>query len=304
VQPLMATRTDELNEMPVDSRRSRRLVLPRFLRRPARILARLDWSLPRHVGTTSLAVLFLTTAVAGVLIGGHGLTVASAVTVWSGLSIQEIEISGQSDASESEILDRLAIGPIPSLLTFDLDAARERVENLGWIASATLTKLYPNTLRVAITERAPFGIWQNDGALYLIDDAGSIVAEGMRDHFRDLPYVVGPGAAERISEFVALVSAEPAIGDRVRAGVLISQNRWTIILDNGIELLLPPEQPEVAMRTIAALDSEKQLLSREIVVVDFRFDQKAILRLTEAGILAREKLLADRSRRLRKGTRT
>lgn len=304
MQPLVAARTDELNEMPVDPGRSRRLVLPRILRRPARILARIDWSLPRHIGIASMVALFLTTAVAGVLIGGHGLTVASAVTVWSGLDIQEIEISGQSDASESEILDRLAIGPIPSLLTFDLESARERVEKLGWVASATLTKLYPNTLRVAIIEQAPFGIWQNDGALYLIDKAGSIIAEGLRDHFRDLPYVVGPGAAERISEFVALVSAEPAIGDRVRAGVLVSQNRWTIILNNGIELLLPPEQPEIAMRTIAALDSEKQLLSREIVAVDLRFDRKAILRLTEAGISAREKLLKDRSRRRREATRT
>ena len=51
------------------------------------------------------------------------------------------------------MLDRLAIGTYPSLVTFDVDAARARVEALPWVDQATLRKLYPDTLEVAIAER-------------------------------------------------------------------------------------------------------------------------------------------------------
>ena len=37
---------------------ARRLVLPRLLRKPARMLLRKDWKLPRYAGSKATAILF------------------------------------------------------------------------------------------------------------------------------------------------------------------------------------------------------------------------------------------------------
>jgi len=282
------------------------VVLPRFLRRPTRVLERLAARLPpRRAGTIGLVALFATTAVAGTLIGGHGITVVSAVTAWSGLAIDRVVITGQSETSEVDVLDRLAIGEDPSLLTFDVDAARARVEALAWVETATLTKRYPDTLTVAIRERVPFAIWQHDGRTSLVDRAGAVIVDAVGARYANLTLVVGQGAAARAAEFANLIGAFPDIAGRVRAGAWVSDRRWTVVLDNDVALMLPQDDPAGALHTISQLDAEAALLSREIAAVDLRSDNRLIVRLTDAGLAARKALLKARAATARRaGTNT
>lgn len=287
----------EHGDWPEGATASYRLVLPRFLRRPARFLSRRDWRLPRHAGLKGLALLFASTAVAGMLIGGHTLTVVSAVTAWSGLAIDEVEITGQSEVSEFDVLHRMAIGPYPSIVTFDAIAARERVEALPWVDHVTIRKLYPDTLQVAIVEREPFAIWQRDRGVSLIDDQGRIITNRVDGRYAGLPLVVGEGAEQRAGEFVTLLEEFPSLAPRVKAGVLVSGRRWNVVLQNGIEIMLPEEDPASALIQVVALDDGHGLFSREIAAVDLRLASRLIFRLTETGYEAREKLLKDRAKR-------
>ena len=106
----------------------RRLVLPRALRRPARILSRLDWDVPKHAGLKLAAGFLALTGVTGMVMGGHTLTVTSAVSTWCGLAIDQVEIKGQSETSEVDVLEKLALGDFPSIVTLDVTGARERIE--------------------------------------------------------------------------------------------------------------------------------------------------------------------------------
>ena len=277
------------------------VVLPRVLRRPVRMLSKLDWRMPRHLGLKGLIGLSLVTAVAGVVVGGHQLTFVSALSAWSGLAIDEVKITGQSETSEVDVLDRLQIGSYPSLLTFDVEAAKARVEKLPWVKEATLKKLYPHGLEVAVTERQPFAVWQQGDKVWLVDDTGKVITDQVSERYAALPLVVGDGAAERVGEFVNMVSAFPDVADRVHAGVLISGRRWTIVLDDGTELMLPEENPIAALQKIAALDASDRLLSREIAAVDMRTDQ-FIIRLDDKGVAARKAMLKERAKRKRSNT--
>ncbi len=274
------------------------VVLPRFLRRPVRVLSKVNWHVPRHLGVKGLLGLFLATAVAGILVGGHGMTFVSALTAWSGFTIDEVRITGQSETSEVDVLDRLQMGLYPSLVTFDVDAAKARVQQLPWVKDATLKKLYPHGLEVTITERQPFAVWQHGGAVSLVDDAGKAISNQVSEQYAALPLVVGEGAAERAGEFINMVSAFPDIAERVHAGVLISGRRWTIVLHNGVELMLPEDDPIAALQKIATLDHDDQLLSREIAAVDLRTGQ-IVVRLDETGLAARKAMLKDEAKRKR-----
>jgi cell division protein FtsQ len=280
-------------------------VLPRFLRGPVRALSRMEWRTPRHFGLKAMAALFLATAATGMVLGDHTRTVISAVTAASGLAIDQVKITGQSETSEVDVLDKLAIGQFPSLFTFDLDDARTRVESLPWIAQATLKKLYPDTLEVAVVERLPYALWQHGDRVSLIDPQGRVITDQIGERYRTLPLVVGPGANARVDEFLDLILAHPDLVPRVRAGVLISERRWNIVLAGAVEIMLPETDPAAALARVTDIDAKSQLLSRDIAAVDLRLPGELVVRLSEAAFLARQEAIKEREKVARKmGTDT
>ncbi len=272
------------------------VVLPKFLRLPARRLQKATWRLPRHTGIVSLVLMIGATGTAGVVAGGHVFDFSSAVTAWSGLAIEEVRISGQSRTQELDVLQKLAMGPFPSLATFDLDAARARIETLPWVAEAALRKLYPHDLEVTIREKRPFAVWQDGGKLWLIDAKGSSISDAVDAGYASLPMVVGKGAGARVAEFAALLAAAPAVAARTRAGVLVAGRRWTLVLDNGVELMLPEIDPATAIATAAQLDAGGHVLSRAITALDLREPGQTILRLDPEGSTAYAALLKARAK--------
>ena len=275
-------------------------VLPPILRRPVRILSRLDWQAPRFLGLKSVGVLFLATAISGMVIGGHTGTVAAHVTAASGLAIDQVKITGQSDTSEVDILDRLAIGQYPSLLTFDLDAARDRIETLPWVAQATLKKLYPDTLEVSVIERLPYALWQHGETVSLIDPQGIVISDYIDERYTTLPLVVGPGANARVDEFLDLILAHPDLVAQVRAGELIAERRWNIVLAGDVEIMLPEDNAADALARVAAINSAHQILARDIAAVDVRIPERLVVRLTERGLSQRQAMLEEQEKLARR----
>ena len=280
-------------------------VLPPMLRKPARFLSRLEWRSPRHAGTKGAAFLFLATAVAGMIAGNHTSTVLSAVTAASGLAIDQVAITGQSDTSEIDVLNALDIGQYPSLFTFDVDAARARVEALPWVAQATLKKLYPGTLEVAVVERLPYALWQQGTTVSLIDPQGAVITNEIGERYRTLPLVVGPGANTRVDEFLDLIVDHPDLLKHVRAGVLVSERRWNIVLAEAVEILLPEQKPKAALDRLVEIDHKSQLLERDIAAVDLRLPERLVVRLTERAHLVRQDAIKEREKLAKKmGTDT
>jgi cell division protein FtsQ len=288
----------------VRAQAKRALVLPRFLRRPVRAFRRVDWKLPRHFGLKGLAALFVCTVIAGVVIGGNGMTVLSATTAWAGFAIQNVKITGQSETSEVDVLSALDIGTYPSLLTLNLDAAKARIEALPWVKEATLKKLYPDTVEIGVVERDAYATWQHDSVVSLIDRAGMVITDDVSDQYEALPRVVGTGAADKAADYAALLASQPGIAGQAKAGVLVSESRWTILLKNGIALMLPSEDPQAALSIIVGLDHDHGLLSREITAVDLRQPGQMIVRLTQAGVDAHAAELKARDKAIRGRTNT
>ena len=115
----------------------------------------------------------------------------------------------------------------------------------------------------------------------------------------NLPLVVGPGANARVDEFLDLIMAQPSLLPRVRAGVLISNRRWNIVLAEGVEVMLPGADPAVALARVASADTAHQLLSRDILAVDVRAPDRFVVRLTERGLAERAALIKEREKQAR-----
>jgi cell division protein FtsQ len=258
----------------------------------------LGCNVPRGAGATGAAMLLLAATCYGVVKGGHVSEIAAqvqdicdAAANSVGFRISEIALTGEREVSREDILALAGIGGRTSLLFLDPAQARARLLTNPWIAEATVLKLYPGRLRIAIKERKPFALWQKDGRVYLIATDGTVLEAYVPARYAALPLVVGKGAEHVAKEFIALVARFPDIANKVESSVLVADRRWNLYLKGGVEVLLPEVQTAHALRMLVALDHDKRLLSRDIVAVDLRLPDRVTVRQSDAAAAARDEAL-------------
>jgi len=161
------------------------------------------------------------------------------IMVTARLTVHEIELTGRREAEQGDIVAALHLRADEAILNVDLGAARERLESLGWIAEAEVSRKLPSTILVRLTEREPFALWQRGGRIALIDRSGEIIAEDHLGRFTSLPLVVGEGGAETAAKLIDLIRTTPDLEVRVASLIRVSKRRWNVRFDNGVDLYLP-----------------------------------------------------------------
>lgn len=283
------------------------LVLPRVLRRPVRFLAALGGgrvTIPAHLGSLGVVMLFAATGVYGMSLGGHTDAVTQAVTTGAGFALEDIHISGNTETSDIDILQQLGLDGATSVIALSADAARQALIGLPWIADAKVTKVYPRALNINITERQAAGIWQHGTDLSLIDARGDIIAPLTGARHAELPLYVGLGADRHADELEARLLFHPAIRARVKAAIRVADRRWDLRLDNGVTISLPETNVEAAFDRFNAFDHGRGVLDRDITLVDLRLDDRITLRLSPASFERREKALTLRAKAIKASKRT
>jgi cell division protein FtsQ len=256
---------------------------------------------PRWAGAAASALLILASIGYGVAKGGHSPMILGllndardAAANAAGFHIAAVSLSGEKQVSRAEIFAAAGVTERASLLFLDVDAARARLKAIPWIADATVQKLYPDRLQITVTERDAFALWQLDGKVSVISADGTVVGTLADWHFAGLPLVVGAGAATRARDFLALLDVHPEIRQQVRASVLVAERRWNLKLKNGVDVRLPEADIARALDTLAELDRDKHLISRDITAIDLRLPDRVSVHLSDDAAQAREDALKDK----------
>ena len=255
-------------------------LVPRRLRRAAE---KMETRRSGVLAEMAAAFFLLAAILYGLTAGGQAGQVGDLLLVQAGFGVEDVKISGYRETAELAILEKLDVDG--SLVGFDVEAARGRVSALPWVARADVRKFYPSTLIVAIEERHPFALWQRNGKVFVIDRGGTEIVPLAEGRFAKLPFIVGEGANERVTDLVATIQAEPAVAARMRAAVLIAGRRWDLHLDNGVTVKLPENNPGAALAQLVKLEAERQLLARDVIVVDLRLPDRVTVRLPEGRSL-------------------
>ncbi len=276
-------------------------VLPRLLRKPFRFAVRLfqgNINVPRYAGTIGMLGFLGATGIYGMVLGGHSENMIKATASTFGFAIEDVKVVGNNETSDIDILGQLELDGETSLVGLSAEQARQAIAKLPWVESTEVRKVYPGTLLVSLEERKAFAVWQNGQELSLIDSAGDTIVPFRAGRYNALPLVVGEGAEKRVKGFVDEVAAYPGLAGKVRAYIRVADRRWDILLENGVRIMLPEDEPMKALAEVERLDSENQLLSRDIASVDLRLDDRVTVQLTASGMEQRQKFLAERKKEL------
>ncbi len=251
--------------------------------------------IPRGLGASAAALLLLVSVVYGAICGGHVSDIAAHMRDICnkaadnfGFRITEVAITGEHQLSRAQIIGTAGLTTSSSLLFFDVVQARAQLLNNPWIEQASVFKLYPGRLQIVVNEREAFALWQKNGQIVLIAKDGTVLAHDVPQRFTSLPLVVGKGADHAAPNLLRSVARFPDIADRVESAVLVAERRWNLQLRDGVEILLPEDDVPRALGVLAALARTKNLLSRDIVVIDLRLADRLIVRQSEAAAQARD----------------
>ena len=191
-----------------------------------------------------------------------------------------LSIEGASADLAAAVRARLALKLPQSSFDLDLDVLRAKIEGLDAVASVQLRVRSGGVLQVVLKERDPTVVWRTATGLQLLDATGHRVAGlSAREDRADLPLIAGDGADVMIEEAMAILDAAAPIGGRVRGLVRVGERRWDLVLDRKQRILLPTENPGAAVERLLALDQSEQLLNRDLAAIDFRNQDRPVLRL-------------------------
>ena len=205
---------------------------------------------------------------------------ADALAVNIGLGVDQIAVTGSRNTLSDDIFTALNIERDSSLLTYDISAARSRLEALPWVASAHVSRTLPNGLDVAIEERQPFAVWQHRQLMFLIDADGRTLEPTARADHRDLPLVVGDDADTGARDLLAMLRRFPTVAGRLSAAVRVGGRRWDLQLRDAPVLMLPEEAPEQALAWVARMDQDERLFDRRLAAIDLRVSGRVAFRVT------------------------
>jgi cell division protein FtsQ len=147
------------------------------------------------------------------------------------LAVKTVSVSGTALLTTSDVVDAAAVGIGTPLVRLDTDAVADRVAGLPAVAAVTVTRSWPDTVRIVVTERkARLAIPAGGG--YLLADATGVVFEAVASAPSGLVVVAADPADQQVLVDVGTVFS--ALSPQTAAKV----SRLAAPSQDGIELRL------------------------------------------------------------------
>jgi len=84
------------------------------------------------------------------------------------LRLRHLEVVGTSSLTRAQVVRLAALSSSTNVLWFDAGAVERRLESDPWVATATVSRRVPGTIRISVVERAPVATIRTEVAFTLL----------------------------------------------------------------------------------------------------------------------------------------
>ncbi len=210
-------------------------------------------------------------------------------------SSSAIEIEGNSHVSRAQLLGVFGEDVERNIFYVPLTERRAELERLPWVQHATVMRLMPNRLRVAIVERTPVAFVRETGGVGLVDANGVLLPSGDAGAHYSFPVVSGIAATDPISTRGARMRLYGKFIENMdSSGEKISEKLSEVDLSNpeDIKALIPEGTREILVhfggqeqeyldryRKFEQHLPEWQTQYPNLASVDMRYDRQVVLEM-------------------------
>ena len=213
-------------------------------------------------------------------------------------SAASIQILGNSQLSREDLLSVFGSDIGRNVFFVPLAARRAELERIPWVEHATVMRILPNQLRVAVRERTPVAFVREGDQIKLVDAAGVILdmppAMMAARHF-SFPVVTGINPGDSLPIRAARMALyQRFIADLDSSGEKISSNLSEIDLSDpeDVRATLPAGANDLLLhfgdqkflaryRTYQAHLAEWQQQYPHLAAVDLRYDTQVVLKMDD-----------------------
>jgi len=178
------------------------------------------------------------------VIGSVLLVLVTVAVIWlvflsSVLTVEHVEVRGDSQLSQQQILSAAQVPQGAHLAQLDLDAIRARVSALAPVKRVDVSRDWPDGVLIKVTEREAVAVVAIGGRFQAMDSDGVL----FRDYVRPpvgMPQVVStPGAgAEALAQAARVISALPSgLAPRVDHVVVRGVDQISLALRGGATVI-------------------------------------------------------------------
>jgi len=206
-----------------------------------------------------------------------------------GFVVNEILVEGRFETSRHDLLKALGLKRGISILAFDVDSARYRIEALPWVKRAVIQRQLPDVVRLFLWERRPMALWQRNGIFSLIDLKGEVIPLTDISAYTNLIVIVGKDAPQKASSLFSTLAQEPELASQVTAAVRVGERRWNIHLNDATKVLLPEDGSDAAWSRLAKLYKKYGSSLKKLGSIDLRLADRVVVRgrkiITSKGLI-------------------
>lgn len=221
-------------------------------------------------------------------VAAGGLAAGLAGAVWwltnpSSLPLRSVQVEGSFRHLRSQELQQaVAAHAGGGFFTVDIEAIRGAVLQRPWVDSVSVRRIWPDILRIRVTEHRPLARWGNDG---LVSVDGDWFRAPQDEFAHRLPELHGPDGFQRqlVRRYREIDRTLQGLGRHVSELSVNERRAWRLVLDNGVEVHLGRRELEPRLQRLVRV--YPQVLARraqEIAAVDLRYTNGFAVRWRES----------------------
>ena len=208
--------------------------------------------------------------------------------------VKLMAVDGASEEVAEDIREIVPIDFPLSSFDIDLETIRSDVAGLQAVKAARVKIKSGGILQIEVEERQPIAVWRSYEGLELIDAEGvAFRALESRSDRPDLPLIAGEGVTQNLAEAMQVLAAAGPLQERLRGLARIGERRWDVVLDRDQRIMLPEERPVQALQRVLALNTARDLLARDVEIVDVRLAHRPTIRMSDEATRTRWKVRAS-----------
>lgn len=193
----------------------------------------------------------------------------------NGFTIDEVVVTGNKFTNENDILN--LIDRTEPIIYVSLSKLANSVQSVSrWIKNVSVYRILPNTVQINVEEHEPFAIWKDNNKTSVIDSEGKVIID---DYLVDnLVVITGQNSLSNLKFVRDILQNKTQLSSQISSFVCIGNRRWNIVLDNGLTVKLPEDNPYGAWDYLNHLQNTTDFTFSDWSIIDMRIADKIFVK--------------------------
>ena len=193
------------------------------------------------------------------------------ILINNGFIIKNIEVLGVNHLNKNDIIKIINTNNNINIFNVNIKNIYRNIMYNTWIKKASIKIIYPNTIKVFLTEKKPIAIWQNRYGNSLITKSGDIIFEKNLEKFKNnLPIIIGQNAHKNVHSILNILSSKRNFIKNIWSLTFVNERRWDLHFNQGLTIKLPSKNVENAWQRVVYLHKKFNILSLYLTEIDLR----------------------------------